>query len=81
MASARVNPKAYIPIKLPIYREAYIKAMVVILEVANTALPSPLCANPIIPLVATLTIFTAALDSNSMAPKDKEQVTKAKKST
>ena len=37
----------------------------------------PLCANLLLPLAATFTIFKATLYSNSLAPKDKEQVAKA----
>ena len=37
-------------------------------------LPSPLCADPMLPLVATLAIFKAMLDSPSVVQKDKAQV-------
>ena len=45
--------------------------MVVSLEAANAILPSPLCTNPMLPLVATLTIFKAILDRPFVVPKDK----------
>ena len=41
------------------------------LEAANAILPSPLCANPMLPLVATLAILKAMLDSPFVALKDK----------
>ena len=63
--------------KLPSLKEAHIKAMAVSLEATNTVLPSSLCADPILPLVATLAIFKATLDSHSIEPKVKEQVAKA----
>ena len=67
------------PVKLPLSREAHLKAMAVSLEAANTILPSPLCADSTLPLSSTLTIFKATLDSPSIVPKDKEQVTEAGK--
>ena len=45
--------------------------MAVGLEAAIAVLPYPLCANPMLPLVATLTILKATLDSPLVAPKDK----------
>ena len=45
------------------FRDAHLKAMVVGLEATNTILPSPLCADPMFPLAATLAIFKAMLDS------------------
>ena len=45
--------------------------MVVGLEAANAILPSPLCANPMLPLAGMLAIFKAALESLFVAPKDK----------
>ena len=45
--------------------------MAVGLEAANAILPSLLCANPMLPLVGTLAIFQAMLDSPFVAPKDK----------
>ena len=59
------------PIKVPLSRDAHLQAMVVGLEAANAVLPSPLSANPMLPLVATLAIFKATLDSPFVAPKDK----------
>ena len=44
------------------------------LEAANDILPCPLCADPMLPLVATLAIFRAMLDSPFIVPKDKAQV-------
>ena len=41
------------------------------LEAANAILPSPLCADPMLPLAGTLAIFQATLDSPFVAPKDK----------
>ena len=70
------DAKSYMPVKLPLSREAHINAIEVSLEATNTVLPSPLCADPKLPLVATLTIFKATLDSNSIVPKHKEKVTK-----
>ena len=54
--------------------KAHLKATAVSLEAANTVLPSPLCANPMLPLVATLAIFKAMLDSPSVALYNKAQV-------
>ena len=51
--------------------------MVAGLEAANAVLPSPLCKDPMLPLVATLAIFKAMLDSSLVAPKDKGQVIEA----
>ena len=58
------------------YREDYIKAMVVGLEAADTILPSHLCTHPMVPLLATLAVFKATLNRNSVAAKNKEQVIK-----
>ena len=63
--------------KFPSSKEAHIKAMVVGAETTNATLPPPPCADPMLPLVATLAIFKAILDIPSVAPNDKEQVTKA----
>ena len=63
------------PVKLPLSRDAHLQAMVVGLEAANAVLPSPLCTNPMLPLVATLNIFKATLNSPLVVPKDKAQVT------
>ena len=59
------------PVKVPSSRDAHLKAMVVGLEAANAVLPSSLCADPMLPLVGTLTIFQAMLDSPFVVPKDK----------
>ena len=56
------------PIKLPLSRDAHLKVMVVGLEAANDILPSSLCTDSMLPLVATLAIFRAILDSPSVAP-------------
>ena len=61
----------YTPIKVPSYRDAHLQVMVVSLEAANALLPLSLCANPMLPLVGTLAIFKAILDSPFIAPKDK----------
>ena len=45
--------------------------MAVGLEAANAILPSSLCADPMLPLVATLAIFQAMLDSPFVALKEK----------
>ena len=45
--------------------------MVVSLEASNAILPSPLCTDPMLPLVAMLTIFRATLNILLGAPKDK----------
>ena len=47
------------------------------LEVANDILSYTLCADPMIPLGATLAIFKAPLNSLSAVPKDRKQVAKA----
>ena len=72
VVSLGADAKAYMPVKFPLSGEAHIKA--IDLKAANAFLTSPLCANPILPMVATLAIFKAMLDSNSMVPKDKVQV-------
>ena len=51
--------------------------MPVSLEATNSILPSQLYTNSILPLVANLAVFKATLVSQSIAPKDKGQVTKA----
>ena len=76
MVSARVDDRAYTPMKLLLSREGYIKAIAISLEVSNAILPSLLCTDPIPPLASTLTIFKATLDSNSVVLKDKEQFSK-----
>ena len=61
----------YTPVKLPSTWDAHLQAMVVGLEAANTVLHSSLYADPMLPLVGTLAIFQATLDSPFVAPKDK----------
>ena len=70
-ASTGVGVQPYTPVKLPSFKKAHLQAISVGLEAANAIVPSPLCANPMLPLVATLTIFWAMLDSSLVAPKDK----------
>ena len=69
--------KPYMPVKLPLSREAHIETILVGLEAINNILPSPLWADSMQPLVATLAIFETTLDSNSIVLKDNKQVTKA----
>ena len=66
-ASIGVGIQLYKPVKLPLSREAHLKAMVVGLKAANAILPSSLCADPMLPLAATVAIFRAMLDSPSIA--------------
>ena len=68
---ATVGRPTYTPIKVPSSWDAHLQAMAVGLEAANAILPSSLCANPMLPLVGTLAIFQATLDSPFVAPKDK----------
>ena len=68
---ATVGRPTYTPIKVPSSRDAHLQAMADGLEAANTVLPSPLCADPMLPLAGTLTIFQVMLDSPFAAPKDK----------
>ena len=68
---ATVGRPTYTPIKVPSSRDAHLQAMVIGLEAANAVLPSSLCTNPMLPLVGTLAIFEATLDSPFVAPKDK----------
>ena len=75
--STGVDAKVYIPVKVPTSRESHIKAIAFGLEAGNTVLPSPLCVDPMLPLVATLEDLKTMLESNFMASKDKEQVTEA----
>ena len=56
------------PVKLPPSREDHLKVKVVSLEATNAILPFSLWADPMLPLVATLAIFRATLDSPSVAP-------------
>ena len=67
---AAVGVQSYTPIKVPLSRDAYLQAMVVGSEATNSVLSSSLCANPILPLAATLAIFKATLDSPLVALKD-----------
>ena len=69
MAAAGIQ--LYMPIKVPLSRDAHLQVMVAGLEAANAILPSSLCANPMLPLMAMLAIFNATLDSLFIAPKDK----------
>ena len=57
--------------KLLLSRQAHFKVMAVGLEPASAILPSPLCIDPILPLVAIQAIFKATRDSLSAVPKDK----------
>ena len=68
---ATVGGPTYTPIKVPSSRDAHLQAMVVGIEAANAVLPSSLCANPMLPLAGTLTIFQAMLDSPFVTWKDK----------
>ena len=67
VASAGVGMQPYMAMKLPSSRDTHLKAIVVGLEAANAILPSSLCADPMLPLVATLAIFRAMVDSLSRA--------------
>ena len=66
-----VGGPTYTPIKVPSSQDAYLQAMAVGLEATTAVLPSSLCANSMLPLVGTLAIFQAMLDSPFVAPKDK----------
>ena len=68
---ATVGGPTYTPVKVPSSRDAHLQAIAVGLEAANAFLPSSLCADPMLPLVGTLAIFQATLDSPFVAPKDK----------
>ena len=57
--------------KVSLSRDAHLQAMAVGLEATNAILPSSLCIDPILPLVGTLAILKATLDSLFVAPKDK----------
>ena len=59
------------PIKVPLSRDAHLQAMAVGLEATNAILPSPLCTDPMLPLVATLAIFKATLDNPFVVLKNK----------
>ena len=56
--------------KVPLPRDAHLQAMVVSLEAANAVLPSSLCTDPMLPLVAMLASVKATLESPFLAPKD-----------
>ena len=77
VAFTRAGGQLYMPIKLLLFRDSHLQVIAVGLEVANAILPSPFCADPMLPLVATLAIFKATLDSPLVVPKDKVQVTEA----
>ena len=59
------------PMKVPSSRDAHLQAMAAGLGAANAILPYSLCTDPMLPLVGTLTIFKATLDSPFVAPNDK----------
>ena len=59
------------PVKVPSSSDAHLQVMVVGLKAGNTILPLPLCSNPMLPLVGTLSIFKATLESPFAALKDK----------
>ena len=65
--SVGVSIQLYMPIKLLSSREAHLKMIAVGLQAANAILPSSLCVNPMLTLVATLAIFRAMLDNPSVA--------------
>ena len=67
VASVGAGVQPHMPIKLLSFREAHLKAMTVGLKAANAVLPSSLCVDPMLLLVATLAIFKAMLDSPSVA--------------
>ena len=67
MASMGAGVQTYMSLKLFLSRDAHLKAMMVSLQAANAILPSSLCADPMLPLAATLAIFRATLDSPSVA--------------
>ena len=73
-ASVGLSAQPYMPVKLPSSREAHLKVMAVDLEASNAVLPSPLCADPMLSLVAILAILKATLDSPFVVLKDKGQV-------
>ena len=73
--STEADAKVHMPMKLPSSKQVYIKTMAVGLEVTNVILPSPMCADSRLHLLAPLAIFKAMLDSDSVEPKDKEQAT------
>ena len=68
---AMVGGPTYTPVKVPWSRDAHLQAIVVGLEATNAVLTLSLCTDPMLPLVGTLAIFQAMLDSPFVAPKDK----------
>ena len=68
---ATVGGPTYMPVKVPLSRDAHLQAMVVGLEATNAILPSSFCTNLILPLAGMLAIFQAMLDSPFVALKDK----------
>ena len=68
---AVVGIQLYMPIKLPLSRDAHLQLMAVSLEATNAVLPSPFCTNSMLPLMAMLAIFRATLDSPLVPPKNK----------
>ena len=70
-ASTGVGVQLYMPVKLLLSRDTHLQVMTVGLEAANAVLPSPFCTNPMLLLVALLTISRAMLDSLLVEPKDK----------
>ena len=71
-ASSGVDVQCYTPLKLFLFMLAFSKAIAVSLEAAITVLPSLLYTYPMLPLVATLAISEATLDSQSAVLNDKE---------
>ena len=68
---ATVGGPTYMPVKVPSFWDAHLLVMAVGLEATNAVLPLSLCTNPMLPLVGTLTIFQATLDSPFVVLKDK----------
>ena len=69
-----MDNKAYTHMKLPSSRESHILEMVIDFEATKAILTSPLCTDPMLPLVVSLAIFKPMLASNHIAPKNKAQV-------
>ena len=67
LASTVVVVQPYMPVKLSSSKETQIKAIAVSLKATNAVLLSSYCADLILPLAATLSIFNATLDSPSVA--------------
>ena len=70
VASARVGIEPCMPVKLHLSKESHLQVIVVGLEATSAILACPLCADPMLTLVAILKIFRATLDSLLVAPKD-----------